>query len=211
MRQFNVKLWGCIGLLAGLSIILGCGSGTDLLDQTGYRYQISLAVPEDRNVSTSDIDVYQSCNDVYSDGDEDEDSITKAQVEVTFQSQSDTPDIWVYRVQIEYTLLEAFGTPDNTPVIPTNISNVDIFIPGDGGTSTASIDLLTITDKEIYTALIGNNDNGIAVEAVFQVRLTAYLTYSPSSPNSDSAIEVTKDFTINVGNYYTDSCNSAGA
>jgi len=206
MRAFHVKLWGCIGLLAGFAIILGCGSGTDLLDEVGYRYQISVVVPSDRNVDTSDIDVFQTCDDVLSNGDEDEDSITKAQVALTFLSEKETPDVWVYHITMEYTLLESTGTPAATPSIPTNAFNVDIFIPGDGGTNTTDVDLLTIADKEAYKAVIGNNDAGAAVEAVFQVHVTAYLTYSPESPNDD--LQITHNFTINVGNYESASCTA---
>lgn len=205
MRPFNVKLWGCIGLLAGLAIILGCGSGTDLLDEVGYRYQISVASVEDRNVATSDIDVFQTCDDVVTNGTEDEDSLIKAQVSLTFLSGEDQPDVWVYRIQIEYTLIERVGGDlSKTPNIPTNAYNVDIFVPGEGGTGSADVDLLTIADKEAYRLVVGNDDNGAATEAVFQVHVTAYLTYSPESPSND--LEITKNFTINVGNYEAASC-----
>lgn len=206
MRSFNVKLWSCIGVLAGLAIILGCGSGSDLLDEAGYRYQISLATPKDRNTATSDIDVYLTCDDLTSNGDEGEDSLTKASVTLTFLSGADQPDAWVYRIQIEYTLIEAVGAPSATPAIPTNTYNMDIFIPGDGGSGTDDVDLLTILDKEAYRALIGTGDNGSSTEAVFQVHLTAFLTYSPESPSTD--LEISKDFTINVGNFEDSSCTA---
>ena len=206
MRSFNVKLWGCIGLFAGFAIILGCGSGSDLLDESGYRYQISSAVPQDRDVDTSDIDIFQTCDDVVSNGDEGEDDITKAAVTLKFLSSEDQPDVWVYRIQIEYTLLEYQGSPASTPSIPTNTYDMDIFIPGDGGTSTAEVDLLTITDKAAYLGIVGNNDAGAATEAVFQVHITAFLTYSPESPIDD--LRISNDFPISVGNFETASCST---
>jgi len=62
MRPFNVKLLCCIGLLTGLAIVMGCGSGGDLLDETATRYS-AYATPQDTGGDTQEIDVIQDdCN-----------------------------------------------------------------------------------------------------------------------------------------------------
>ena len=62
MRPFNVMLVCCIGLLIGLATIIGCGSGDDLLDEPGTRYN-AYAIPQDADEDTQEIDVWSSdCN-----------------------------------------------------------------------------------------------------------------------------------------------------
>lgn len=208
MRPLNVKLLCCISFLTGLAVFAGCGGSSDPLDEIGYRYQISIAAPEDRGESTSDIDLWHDCDNVYANGDDGEDLLTKATVTLTFKSNTGTEDIWVYRIRIDYSLIEwnfgVAGDPGVTPSIASNVFDLDIFIPGNGGTSSEEIDLLALVDKSDYRTLLGLNDAGLQTRAVFQVTVTAYLTYTPSSPESD--IEITKRFTINVQNFADSSC-----
>ena len=45
MRPFNVKLWGCIGIMCVVAMIIGCGGG-DLLDETTQRYSATISVKD---------------------------------------------------------------------------------------------------------------------------------------------------------------------
>lgn len=210
MRPLNVKLLCCISFLTVLAVFAGCGESSDPLDEIGYRYQISAAAPQDRGESTSDIDLWRDCDNVYdpTNGGDGEDLLTKATVTLTFQSNTGTEDIWVYRIRIDYSLIEwsfgAAGPPLVTPSIASSIFDADIFIPGNGGSSSEEIDLLDIVDKAIYQNRLGENNAGLQTGAIFQVTVTAYLTYRPSSPEND--IEIRKNFTINVANFAHSSC-----
>lgn len=210
MRPLNVKLLCCISFLIGVAIFAGCGGSSDPLDEIGYRYQILGAVTEDRDETTTDIDLWQDCDNIFdltNDGDG-EDPLTKATVTLSFEANLGAKDIWVYRIRIDYDLIEYHfglaGDPGVTPSIASNVFDLDVFIPGDGGTSTEEIDLLSIVDKADYENLLGLNDAGLQTVALFQVTVTAYLTYTPSSPEND--IELQKNFTINVANFADESC-----
>ncbi len=209
MQLFSVKRFCRMGLLAGLIIIMGCGSGGDPIDESGYRYQIITASIEDRNAVTSDIDVWRDCDNDYDNGADDEDLLTKASVTLSFESSDEQPDdIWVYRLRIEYELIEwnsgPAGDPANIPAIPTNTYDVDIFIPRAGGSSSDEVDLFTLVDKSNYRTLLGLNNAGLQTRAAFQIKVTAFLTYTPQSP--ETHLEITKSFTINVQNFADSSC-----
>ena len=204
MRSFKVKLWGSIVLLAGFAIVLGCGSGTDLLDDIGYRYRISSANPSDRGAETKDIDVWHDCDNDLSNGDDGEDSLTAATVTLAFKSNTDEADIFVYQIQTDFTLSKYSG-PVAPPELPSNTSSVNIFVPGNGGSSDPQeIDLLSPADKLAYTDTI--TDAGLTTQAVFHVKVTAFLTYTPGS--ADNTLEISRSFDINVGNFQHSSCTA---
>lgn len=211
MRRFSVKQFCCLGFLAGLMIILGCGSSGDPIDESGYRYQITTASVEDRNAETNDIDIWQDCDNDYANGTDGEDEMTGSSVTLTFESnENQEDDVWVYVMRKEYTLLNwtegDAGPPDTTPAIPTKIWDEDVFIPGEGGQSDpVEIDLLSTTDKEQYRNLLGKDNAGLQTRAEFQVKITAFLTYTPQDP--ETHLEINRSFTINVQNFMDDSCS----
>lgn len=188
--------------------VISCGS-SDPIDEFGYRYQITYADVEDRGVSTTDIDIIQDCDGIYANGSDNEDPLTKTSMNITFKSETGESEIWVYKIEVSYSLIQytdEYGAAV-IPALPTSSFQRDILIPGNGGTKTESVDLLTTTDKEAYRELLGGDAYAIGVRAEFQVTVKAFMTATPRTP--ENHYETEYHFTINVQNFRDASCDSS--
>jgi hypothetical protein len=125
MRSFNVKLLCCIGLLAGLAMIIGCGSGGDLLDEVGFRYSASVVTVLDGDEETSNLD-FQSddCDGNISTIDDDTNVYTWT-MEVSVTSQTSTAQLRVNSFTVTLIPLDGLylddATLDYTPMTPITL------------------------------------------------------------------------------------------
>ena len=99
MRSFNVKLWGCIGIICVMAMIIGCGGG-DLMDETGQRYTASVAI-QDLGENTLNIDVIQNFCD------SDPEDYGDVSAEVSVGVSADALGITLQGYTIEYIPLES--------------------------------------------------------------------------------------------------------
>lgn len=174
MRSFNVKLWGCIGTICVVAMIIGCGGG-DLLDETGQRYSASIAI-KDLGEETLTVDVIQS----YCDSDVEDYGDATAAVSVTVSE--DALGITLESYSIEYIPLESEdGT--GTIVMPPTLdgpltggnSGIDI---GSGGSEDFTITCLSTDTKEEFRIKNGwlyytETAGGLAAIAAKEAEVTA--------------------------------------
>jgi hypothetical protein len=147
MRSFNVKLWGCIGTICVMAMIFGCGSGNDLLDETGQRYTASIAI-QDLDEETLTVDAIQDfCDD-------DVEDFGDATASVTVGVSTDAPGITLQSYVLEYFPLESedgTGTIVMPPTLdsPLTGGGTGIDIPS-GGSATFEITCLSVETKQEF-------------------------------------------------------------
>lgn len=152
MRSFNVTLCCCIGLLAGLAIFTGCGSDTDLLDETGQRYTANIAI-QDLNAETLTVDVIQDFCDSEAE------DYGPASAAVDFAVDPNAPGITLTGYTLEYIPLpseDGTGTivmppPLDSPLPGGNLG-IDI---ASAGTASFEITCMSVDTKEEYRRKVG--------------------------------------------------------
>ena len=152
MRPFNVKLLCCIGLLAGLAVVIGCGAGGDLLDETGQRYTANIAIQE-LDEETLSVDVIQDFCDT------DVEDYGPASAAVNFAVDVNAPGITLQNYTIEYIPLpseDGTGTIVMPPTLdsPLTGGNLGIDIVS-GGTAAFEITCISVDTKEEYRRKVG--------------------------------------------------------
>lgn len=208
MQGSALKLCVATVIIAALAIS-GCGSsgGGGVLNQIGYEYFISSLAVDDRGDPTTDIDVFHDCNGIWEDGGDGEDLLTKASMDITLESSTDTDlDAWLYKVKIRFDLLnpELYEGDPNVPFLPTKTYDTTALIRAKGGSVTKSFDLLSALDKQNYVDALGGGAAAIDISATFQVTVTAYMTFTPDDPDNDYEAEFSE--IINVQNFADASC-----
>jgi hypothetical protein len=109
MRPLNVKLWGCIGLLAGFVILFGCSSSNDLLDQTGTQYS-AYAIPQDQDgEDVQEIDVWSHACDT------DDESIYPFDVKIVVTTSENTADFYIESYDVNFRPNTGVYCEDNFP------------------------------------------------------------------------------------------------
>jgi hypothetical protein len=149
MRSVNVKLWGCIGSLMVLAmIIFGCGSGNDLLNEVGQRYSANVEIVDNAEPRLT-IDIAQDlCDSTWED-------YGPSSANVTISVASDAPGITLQSYTIDYIpQLSATGDPTVPTVMPEDLATplpaaYNIDIPS-GGSATFSIIAISTDTKEEY-------------------------------------------------------------
>ncbi len=140
MRPFNMKLLCCIGLLMGVAmIILGCGSGGDLLDQPGYRYTAYMTLEDADEENVIEIDIYQipDCN---GDGvTDDPEPFTDVLATINIDVDEDAPGITLKGYTIEY---------------------IPLLSPDSGGVYRLGPNLIDLTDHGSFNFHIPSNGTG---------------------------------------------------
>lgn len=200
MRRASWKSGLMVMMLGGM-LVLGCSGDVDILDEIGHSYYIDSIEVQDRGVSTTDIDIIEDCPTG-------QDPITKASMNITMGSDEDTSqDIWLYRIRIEYSLLDWTGLAFNEPSIPPRTYDRTAKIGAGGSSRTESFDLLTTEQKAAYRELLGGDEVfrvATHPRATFQVKVIAFMTFTPESPENHR--EPASFFTINVQNFLDSSC-----
>ena len=174
MRPFNVKLLCCIGLF-GFAIILGCGSGGDLLDEPGQRYTANIAIKDPKDETLS-VDVIQD----YCEADWEDYYPASAAVE--FAVDANAPGITLTGYTLEYIPLESedgTGTIVMPPTLdsPLRGGNLGIDIAS-GGSASFDITCMSVDTKEEYRRKVGylyyyETAGGLAVIADKQAEVDA--------------------------------------
>ena len=196
MRPFNVMLVCCIGLLIGLAAIIGCGSGGDLLDEPGTRYN-AYAVPQDGDEDTQEIDVWQGdCNGTPED-------FWPFDVKIVIEADSTAADFTVVSYDVYFRPNEGTYCDADTvigcdsqdlsaaelPVLtgtvlnPRHFTNSDPVIQSGNVLTLDGLLVWTQGDKYFYGNTAINvdplNGNYVAIDGitVIEKRVTADLTY----------------------------------
>ena len=151
MRPFNVKLLCCMGLFCS-AIILGCGSGGDLLDEPGQRYTANIAI-KDLDEETISVDVIQSMCD------SEPEEYYPASAAVEFAVDANAPGITLTGYTLEYFPLESedgTGTIVMPPTLdsPLRGGNLGIDIAS-GGSASFDITCISVDTKEEYRRKVG--------------------------------------------------------
>jgi hypothetical protein len=146
MRPFNVKLWGCIGIICVVAMIFGCGGG-DLLDENGQRYSASISI-KDLDEETLTVDVIQS----YCDSDVEDFGDATASVQIAVSP--DALGITLKSYVIEYIPLESedgTGALVMPPTLdgPLTGGNSGVDIPS-GGSLTFDITCISVDTKQEF-------------------------------------------------------------
>lgn len=152
MRSFNVKLWSCIAILTVLAmIVVGCGSGNDLLDEVGQRYTASIEI-EDNGEGTLTVDIARElCDSDFED-------YGPTIANVTVAVSSDAPGITLQSYTIQY-IPQLSPDSTNKLVMPPDLADgftgsysVDI---ASGSSGTFSLTCMSTDTKEEYRTKVG--------------------------------------------------------
>ena len=151
MRPFNVKLLCCMGLFCS-AIILGCGSGGDLLDEPGQRYKANIAI-KDLEEERLTVDVIKD----YCESDWEDYGPASAAVE--FAVDANAPGITLTGYTLEYFPLESedgTGTIVMPPTLdsPLRGGNLGIDIAS-GGSASFDITCISVDTKQEYRRKVG--------------------------------------------------------
>jgi len=207
MRSFNVKILGCIGLLAALAIILGCGSGNDLLDTTAFQYSASI-VPQDGEEKTWDIDVVQAACDATTA----EDFFDMAAV-ATVETDSTAPDLRINSYVVQVTPKQGVYSQDlgatwisfSPPTLSSALTSLtyldDTVVLNSGGTLEFDALIWTAGQKRLYlseiqAALSNNSTYAQFARTQYNVHVTFYAT----TIENDDDITMDADMTIYLTN-----------
>ena len=123
MRPFNVKLVCCIGLfIVAATIIIGCGSGSDLLDEVGYRYTAHVTTVIDGEEETSNLDIGADDCDLNASTPDDDTLVYSWTIALMVEADENTPDLRVNGFTVTLTpidgLYEDDATGDMIPMTP---------------------------------------------------------------------------------------------
>lgn len=136
MRPFNVKLLCSIGLLIGLAVTMGCGSGSDLLDEPGDRYTAFMSLTDAQDDDVLNIDVFfnPDCdgNGVFDDPEPFTDVIAYINIAVS----ANAPGITLRSYTIEY---------------------IPLLSPDSNGVYRLGPDLIDLTDHGSFTIHVSSN------------------------------------------------------
>lgn len=150
-----------IGLMVTLLIFVGCGSGSDLLDEPTNRYHGSV-VTEDNGTSTTNIDVVQTldCDGDVSTVDPEPFTLFDIQVTVESDSTGDIFNVESYTVTFRPNHGSSAGVAiaqADMPVLGGTLNPIRHSISllvNPGTTATIELPVWTAFDKDVYTNTI---------------------------------------------------------
>jgi hypothetical protein len=154
MRPFNVKLWSCIGLLIGFligsAIIIGCGSGNDLLDEVGGRTVVDLSLSDAGNSGVHEIDIVQNLD---CDGDpttNDPEDFFEVTGTITVTVADDAPGLTMLSYVVNYYAVpgaDSKGVIQTPPAIESKQGQFNSFDVDSGASNSDTIIVMTIDQK----------------------------------------------------------------
>ena len=158
MRPFNVKLFCCIGFLAGLMIFMGCGSSGDLLDEVGQRYTATIQTEDFADINNLAIDVAQDDCDMNATTTDDWEDYGPTIVNVEIGVSTDAPGITLQSYTIQYIPRpseDGTGTIVTPPALDDPLpGNYNIDIPS-GGSASFSLTCMSVDTKQEYRLKTG--------------------------------------------------------
>jgi hypothetical protein len=176
-------------LIAGIWL-LGCGSG-DLLDESNFKYRVSMTMSDSGEDDTMSIDMVRS-TDCDEDGntteeDDTEDPLTAAYGSITITVAPDAAGITLDSYDVEYIPVDS---PDGTggSFTPVDLQGfhgeLDSLFIGSGETGVEGVLLMTIATKNEYGWVAGDP------EAIYSIKVTLHCI---DEGGEDRDIEVFKD------------------
>ena len=177
MRPFNVKLLCCFGLLAGLAIIVGCGS-SDLLDPlAGNDYLASISLTGGDGDAPNDLEVFASADcDGNATTDDPEPGLAGIVGTLTIQSSADAPFLQIRQYRVDYIPQQSpliGGGTDLPPALePPETVEQTINVQPNGTVSAPLNNIMTIDTKLFYA--FDPDGLGTFAQGIYVIRVTLY-------------------------------------
>lgn len=187
MYTAKAKLYCFVGLIAGLLLIMGCGS-TDPLDEQGGTFTFNLVAIDGGDDNTHDIDVIRNldCDADPTTADPEPYTGVQGEISVTVSANS-TTGIEIESFRVDY-IPETSPRPTGGTFTPPSLDSISLgntFYADIGLTTTDNFTLMSTDHKDYYTTtmiLSGLFDVDGPYEGLYTIALTIYYRIDSDDP-----------------------------